>query len=170
MLNLLIPPTPSTLLFRFLVVIVSTKAVRSKVHFLAPWWLFLCIEKIPWDPSCLKFWSSGREKELREEGKGYFRIVTHIFKHLDANKTVSNSVTTGAFVLIVGFSPTSQLFWFKQSVCFLEGGCLMHSLFISCPQPSGYGHWVIQAVPPDWGFGAWSFLTHSPFSSPTLFL
>lgn len=60
---------------------------------------------------------------------------------------LSNSVTTGPLVLIVGFSPTSQLFWFQQrSICFLKGSSLVRDFFSRFPEPLGCVPWVIRPV------------------------
>lgn len=84
-----------------------------------------------WGPRRSEVLITGAGTDPGKAGRGYFKLATHIFKHLDVNKMLSNSVTTGAFVLIVGFSPTSQLFWFQQrSICFLKGGSLVHDLFL----------------------------------------
>lgn len=73
-----------------------------------------------------------------------------MFKYLDGNTTGSNSVTTKALVLIMGFSPTSQLFQIKQSACFLKGDSLMHSYSHVLSLP-GVATELLKLCPPSLG-------------------
>lgn len=133
----------STLALQALRIIASTNRLRLEVDQGS---LTLPSQEVP---KGLKFWSSEKE-QIREKQEGAILDLPLIFLNiLTSIKCFPIQWQLGHLFWSwdVGFSPTSQLFWFQQrSICFLKGSSLVRDFFSRFPEPPGCGPWDIRPV------------------------